>query len=116
LPYINSYEKNLLDEKLKPLMKLLMDPDKQDIKYGNIEYCFFKILCEAAEIKKRFVNLNGLAGILTTTEHEFADKVIRPYENSKLLSEWSGETLTKKLTGKNPKRKNKKRPKKQPEE
>ncbi len=75
-----------------------MDEDSKEIQYGNIEYVFFRIMYEAAEIKKRFTNLNSLVGILATTDREFVDKIVKPYENSKLLSEWSGKNLTSKLT------------------
>lgn len=97
MPYIDKYTKEVLDQDIRPLLKLLCNADTGSVEYGRIEYVIFRILCEAADVNKRFTNLNSLVGILSTTEHEFVDKIVKPYENSKLLSEWSGKTLTSKL-------------------
>ncbi len=110
MPYIDSYKKNLLDKDIKPLVNKLLAGDNID--YGSIEYVFFRILIEAAEVSKRFTNLNSLAGVLTTTQFEFIDKILRPYENSKHLSEWAGERLYQNLVGKKKKPRRKKKSKK----
>lgn len=99
----------MIDNDLVSLIKKLIDPEAKQVDYGSIEYAFFRILYEAAEANKRFTNMNGLVGVLATTQAEFIDKVLKPYENSKLLSEWAGKRLLDTISVSKKKRKSKKK-------
>jgi|SRR5579863_1516251 len=104
MPYIDSTKKDFLDQYILKLEAGLFDENKKNIDYGSIVYLFFKILYDASAINKRFTNLNSLIGTLESCKIEFADKVLKPYEMEKLLSEWAAKNLGAKLIIKKKKR------------
>ncbi len=93
MPYIGSYKKQLIDE-LIPKIEILLDNSRNEeakdnlIDYGAFEYLIFKLMCNLTKIKPNFSNMNSLVGIMETTKLEYRDKILGPYEDSKLLEEF----------------------------
>jgi hypothetical protein len=93
VPYISQYEKELIDTHLDKLKNRLSDG--KTINLGNFEYVVFELMCHLTSINKCFATMNNLVGVLETSKIEFADKILKPYEQGKLLNEWRSKNKDK---------------------
>lgn len=89
MPYISSS----IQEEYKLLLDPLIEKLKRFYSMGDIEFCIFYILqnLTIGEYRK-FTVMNSLVGVLETTKAEFIRRILGPYEDLKLIDNWSEGT------------------------